>query len=119
MVGERQMKTVDNWPSLLEFARHEWNEKEARRKADLKLMEVMESLAPRSHRQVRPTRSEMAPVCKDFLTIPELAQRWRIARPTVYNRLKAAGIKVLDFAPRGGRGRKVVPMGEILKIEGQ
>jgi len=38
---------------------------------------------------------------------------------TVYNRLRAADVKVLDFAQRGGRGRKVVPMGEILKIEGR
>ncbi len=60
-----------------------------------------------------------APAHRDFLTIPEIAERWRIARPTVYNRLRSARVKVLDFASHTGRGRKLVPLGEILKIEGQ
>jgi predicted DNA-binding protein (UPF0251 family) len=60
-----------------------------------------------------------APAHKDFLTIPEIAERWRIARPTVYNRLRSARVKVLDFASHTGRGRKLVPLGEILKIEAQ
>ncbi|HMD86551.1 MAG TPA: hypothetical protein VKO18_17835 [Terriglobia bacterium] len=64
-------------------------------------------------------RAEAASVRKDFLTIPEIAARWRIARPTVYNRLKDAGVRVLDFAPKGGRGRKIVPLGAILEIERQ
>ena len=64
-----------------------------------------------------PSPVEKAHVRKDFLTIPELATRWRIARPTVYNRLRSAGLRVLDFAPKGGRGRKVVPLGAILEIE--
>ena len=64
-------------------------------------------------------KAEVAPAHKDFLTIPELAARWRIARPTVYNRLRDAGVKVLDFAPKGGRGRKIVPLGAILEIERQ
>jgi len=34
-----------------------------------------------------------------------------------YDRLKDAGVKVLDFAPKNGRGREVVPMGEVLKNE--
>jgi hypothetical protein len=64
------------------------------------------------------TKAESAPaIRKDFLTIPEIAERWRIARPTVYNRLRSAGLRVLDFAPKGGRGRKVVPLGAILEIE--
>lgn len=41
----------------------------------------------------------------------------KIARPTVYDRLRQCGIKVLEFAPRNGRCRKIVPMGEILKFE--
>ena len=60
---------------------------------------------------------ESVPVRNDFLTIPEIADRWRIARPTVYNRLKDAGVRVLDFAPKGARGRKIVPFGAILEIE--
>jgi transposase len=54
---------------------------------------------------------------KEFLTIPELAERWRIARTTVYDRLRAARIKILDPNPRGGRGRKLVPFGAILDFE--
>ena len=61
--------------------------------------------------------NEGMPGRKDFLTIPELGERWKIARPTVYDRLRHCGIKVLDFAPRNGRCRKIVPMGEILKFE--
>jgi len=54
---------------------------------------------------------------REFLTISELAERWRIARPTVYDRLRTTGAKVLDFNPRGGRGRKLVPLGVVLEIE--
>jgi hypothetical protein len=66
-----------------------------------------------------PVKTEDLAGRKDFLTIPEIAARWRIARPTVYNRLKDAGVRVLDFAPKGGRGRKIVPLGAILEIERQ
>jgi hypothetical protein len=54
---------------------------------------------------------------KRYLTIPEVAERWRIARPTVYNRPRSAGIRVLDFADRGGRGRKLIAMGDVLRVE--
>jgi hypothetical protein len=54
---------------------------------------------------------------KEFMTIPELADRWRIARTTVYDRLRLTGAKVLDFNPRGGRGRKLIPLGVVLEIE--
>jgi len=54
-----------------------------------------------------------------FLTFAELAQRWRISRPTVYNWLRDAGAKVLDFSQKSGRGRKLVSLSEVLKIEGQ
>jgi hypothetical protein len=64
-------------------------------------------------------KPKASPVRKDFLTIPEIAVRWRIARPTVYNRLKDAGVRVLDFASKGARGRKIVPLGAILEIERQ
>jgi hypothetical protein len=64
-------------------------------------------------------KAPAAAVRQDFLTIPEIAARWRIARPTVYNRLKDAGVRVLDFAAKGARGRKIVPLGAILEIERQ
>jgi len=46
-----------------------------------------------------------------------LADRWRCSRGTVYNRLRAEGAQVLDFAPRGKKGRKVVPASVIKQIE--
>ena len=54
-----------------------------------------------------------------FLTIPELAVRWRCSRGTVYNRLRATGAKVLDFAPKGKRSKKVVPIETIIRVEKQ
>ena len=84
-----------------------------------KLLAAEETPARMAEWRKSAVNSQTAPAHKEFLTIPELAERWRIARPTVYNRLRAADVKVLDFAQRGGRGRKVVPMGEILKIEGR
>lgn len=74
---------------------------------------------PPPERPAPPAMPPPAPAHKDFLTIPEIAERWRIARPTVYNRLRSARVKVLDFASHTGRGRKLVPLGEILKIEAQ
>jgi hypothetical protein len=55
----------------------------------------------------------------EFLSIPELAERWRCSRGTVYNRLRATGARVLDFAPTGKRGRKVISMKTVLDIESQ
>ena len=74
---------------------------------------------PPAQRQAPPVVPQREPAHKDFLTIPEIAERWRIARPTVYNRLRSARVKVLDFASHTGRGRKLVPVGEVLKIEAQ
>jgi hypothetical protein len=54
---------------------------------------------------------------QDFFSILELAKRWRVSRGTVYNRLRAAGAKVLDFAAAGKRGRKVVSTTVVLEIE--
>lgn len=77
-------------------------------------------MPPRHDSEPSPAeRPKASPVRNDFLTIPEIATRWRIARPTVYNRLKSAGVRVLDFAPKGQRGRKIVPLGAILDIERQ
>jgi hypothetical protein len=74
---------------------------------------------PPAERQASLIQPQRVPAHRDFLTIPEIAERWRIARPTVYNRLRSARVKVLDFASHTGRGRKLVPVGEVLKIEGQ
>jgi hypothetical protein len=54
----------------------------------------------------------------DFFSIGELAERWRCSRGTVYNRLRAVGAKVLDFATAPGRrSKKAVPAGVVLQIE--
>jgi predicted DNA-binding protein YlxM (UPF0122 family) len=57
------------------------------------------------------------PVRQDFFSVGELARRWRCSRGSVYNRLRAAGAKVLDFAPPGKRGKKAVSASTVLQIE--
>jgi len=52
-----------------------------------------------------------------FYSIPELAIRWRCSRGTVYNRLRFAGVKVLDFGSAGKKGKKLVPAVTIFQIE--
>ena len=54
---------------------------------------------------------------QEYFSISELAARWRCSRGTVYNRLRALGAEVLDFAPRGKKGKKVVPVKTVLQIE--
>jgi predicted DNA-binding protein YlxM (UPF0122 family) len=61
----------------------------------------------------------MAQEKREYFSIPELAQRWRCSRGTVYNRLRTTGAKVLDFAPRGKKGKKVVAVATVLQIEKQ
>jgi hypothetical protein len=53
----------------------------------------------------------------EYFSIPELAARWRCSRGSVYNRLRMLGVEVLDFAPRGKKGKKVVPVKTVLHIE--
>jgi hypothetical protein len=50
-----------------------------------------------------------------YFSIPELADRWRCSRSSVYNRIR--GEKVVDFAAKGRKGHKVVPLETVLKIE--
>jgi hypothetical protein len=57
------------------------------------------------------------PARRDFFTITDLAGRWGVSRGTVYNVLRRCGAKVVDLAPRGRRGRKVVPAAVLLEIE--
>jgi hypothetical protein len=52
-----------------------------------------------------------------YLSFVELARRWRVSRATVYNRLRALGAEVLDFAPPGKKGRKVIALSVVLQIE--
>jgi hypothetical protein len=56
-------------------------------------------------------------VSQEYFSIPDLAKRWRCSRGTVYNRLRARGAKVLDFAPNGKRGKKVVAASTVLQLE--
>ena len=62
-------------------------------------------------------RIERRPDKREYYSIGELADRWRVSRGTVYNRLRSAGAKVLDFAGSGKRGKKVVSVGVVLQIE--
>lgn len=55
----------------------------------------------------------------EYYSISELAERWRVSRGTVYNRLRSAGAKVLDFAAAGGRSKKAVHVRVVLQIETQ
>jgi biotin operon repressor len=54
---------------------------------------------------------------QEFFSIPELAERWRCSRGTVYNRLRASGASILDFAPRGRKGKKIVASKIVRHIE--
>jgi Fic family protein len=52
-----------------------------------------------------------------YFAIAELAQRWRVSRATVYNRLRSIGAEVLDFAPPGKRGKKAIAADTVRQIE--
>ena len=54
---------------------------------------------------------------KQYFTIQEIADRWCCARSTVYARLRAVGAEVLDFAPRGKKGKKLVRAATVSRIE--
>ncbi len=62
-------------------------------------------------------RSEHNADAQEYFSILDLARRWRCSRGTVYNRLRSAGARVLDFAPRGKRGKKVVAAAIVLQLE--
>jgi hypothetical protein len=66
---------------------------------------AVDEISPRAHAQ------------REFFSMAELADRWRCSRGTVYNRLRAAGAEVLDFAPRGKKGKKVVCIATVRRIE--
>ena len=52
---------------------------------------------------------------QQFFSIPELAERWRCSRGSVYNRIR--GQLVVDFAAKGRKGHKLIPVHVVLKIE--
>lgn len=62
-------------------------------------------------------RITRVPRKREFYSIRELAERWRVSRGTVYNRLRSAGAKVLDFATLGRRSKKAVSVSVVLQIE--
>lgn len=64
-----------------------------------------------------PMQNHREQKAKEFLSISELAARWRCSRGTVYNRLRLLGVHVLDFAPSGKRGKKVVSLSTIVSVE--
>ena len=64
-----------------------------------------------------PDRKQIPQMRPEYFSFAELAERWRCSRGTVYNRLRAVGAEVLDFAPRGKRGKKVIPVTAVLHIE--
>jgi hypothetical protein len=74
-------------------------------------------LQSNSSAQSRAPESAEGPPQQPYLSFAELARRWRVSRATVYNRLRAVGAEVLDFAARGKKGRKVIALNVVLQIE--
>ena len=64
-----------------------------------------------------PMQTARTQAVQEYFSIPELAERWRCSRGTVYNRLRAVGCEILDFAPRGKKGKKVVRAKTVFRIE--
>lgn len=54
---------------------------------------------------------------QEYFSISEIANRWRCSRGTVYNRLRAEGARVLDFAAPGKKSKKAVSAQVVLQIE--
>jgi len=61
--------------------------------------------------------SQPEPAHREFFSIPELAERWRCSRGTVYNRLRKAAVKVMDWSAGGEKGKKAVRASEVYEIE--
>jgi hypothetical protein len=57
------------------------------------------------------------PTHQEFFSIGELARRWRCSRGTVYNRIRFAGVKVLDFGVAGRRSKKLVAAAVVFFLE--
>lgn len=54
---------------------------------------------------------------QEYFSFAELAERWRYSRGTVYNPLRRFHAEILDFAPRGKKGKKVVRAATVFGIE--
>lgn len=67
----------------------------------------------------RPAPQRVEPAHREFFSIGELAERWRCSRGTVYNRLRKAGLKVMDWADRGKKGKKAIRAADVYQIENQ
>lgn len=65
----------------------------------------------------RPDREQIPRMRPKYFSFAELAERWRCSRGSVYNRLRALAAEILDFAPRGKKGRKVVRAQTVFQIE--
>jgi hypothetical protein len=74
-------------------------------------------VAPRLTSEFPPEHTAQTAERQEYHSIRELAERWRVSRGTVYNRLRSAGAKVLDFAAPGKKGKKVVSVSVVLQIE--
>ena len=57
------------------------------------------------------------PTHQEYFSIGELARRWRCSRGTVYNRLRLAGVKVLDFGVAGRKSKKLVAAVVVFYLE--
>jgi hypothetical protein len=88
-----------------------------RRPAALTVSEVASLFGLSEEAVLKLASRRHAPVRQEFLSIAELADRWRCSRGTVYNPLRAAGGQVLDFAARGKKGKKAVPASTVVEIE--
>jgi hypothetical protein len=56
-------------------------------------------MLPLENQETAIRRNSQDNVGQPFFSFTELAKRWRCSRSTVYNRLRAVGAEVLDFAP--------------------
>ena len=61
------------------------------------------------------TRSISISDARPFFSIRDLAERWRCSRGSVYSRIR--GELVVDFAAKGKKGHKLVPLAVVVKIE--
>jgi hypothetical protein len=74
-------------------------------------------MLPLGNQETAIRRNSQDNVGQPFFSFAELAKRWRCSRGTVYNRLRAVGAEVLDFAPPNKKGRKVIALNVVLQIE--
>jgi len=60
-----------------------------------------------------------SPQTQDYFTIPQLASRWQCSRGSVYNTLRTFGARIVDLATPGKKGRKLIPVETVEKLERQ